>query len=279
MRRLDRAVSCRETAAARHLRHVPLGSCVTAPHEHWRRRSSASAATRIGWFMEVLHSARCMPLGCWNERSCMQNAPECQDPVTTRQDESQTCSDVSLKVKSSLCVRSAKWRCYRGAHRILGPCREGHYQTLWEVAVVGSAGVMSPSVWWPSSYFEPSVQVIGQPSAFRAEPWLSNTPGPRSRSQERGHPLHQNARALTTSGMSSRLHLSKAIRARMKRRINTINANCTRLLAAAAIGHCHVVGFQHSAGEGSSAATRTCCSRKGSNIDADSWRVSKAASW
>ena len=58
----------------------------------------------------------------------MQNAPECQDPVTTRQDESQTCSDVSLKVKSSLRVRSTKWRCYGSAYRILcRECREGHH--------------------------------------------------------------------------------------------------------------------------------------------------------
>lgn len=44
---------------------------------------------------------------------------------------------------------------------------------------------------------------------------------PLLRSQEGGHPLHQNARALIRSGMSSRLHLSKAIRARMKRKMKT----------------------------------------------------------
>jgi hypothetical protein len=158
---------------------------------------------RIGWFIEFLPLGAIRLLSGLDAQSRMQNAPECQDPVTTRQDESQTCSDVSLKVKSSLCVWSAKWRCYGRAHRILcGPCREGHYQMLWKVAVVGSAGIMSPRVCWPSSSFEPSAQVIGHPSAFRAEPWLSNTPGLRSRSQERGHPLHQNARALITSGMS-----------------------------------------------------------------------------
>jgi hypothetical protein len=104
-RRLDRAASCRETAAARHPRHVPLGSCVTTPHEQWRRRSSASAATRIGWFMESLHSARCVPFGCWTGRLCMQNAPECQDLVTTRQDNGKTCRDVFANVKPSFVSR------------------------------------------------------------------------------------------------------------------------------------------------------------------------------
>ena len=69
------------------------------------------------------HSARFVPLGCWNGRSCMQNAPECQDPVTTRQDQGQTCWDVSAKVKPSLVCPAATCRCRQ---EFVGARAKGH---------------------------------------------------------------------------------------------------------------------------------------------------------
>lgn len=55
--------------------------------------------------MEVLPLGAIRAIGwCWNGRSCMQNAPECQDPVTTRQDLGWTCRDVSANMKPSLYV-------------------------------------------------------------------------------------------------------------------------------------------------------------------------------
>lgn len=41
----------------------------------------------------------------------MQNAAECQDPVTTRQDQGQTCWDVFVEVKPSLVCPVATTRC------------------------------------------------------------------------------------------------------------------------------------------------------------------------
>jgi hypothetical protein len=39
----------------------------------------------------------------------MQNAPECQDPVTTRQDRGQTCRDVFASMKSSFTSCGYPW--------------------------------------------------------------------------------------------------------------------------------------------------------------------------
>lgn len=58
----------------------------------------------------------------------------------------------------------------------------------------------------------------GRAERERREPWpRTMARAPAFRVQERGHPLHQDARALTTSGTSLRSHLVRAIRPRTKR--------------------------------------------------------------
>src|SRR6266496_4494110 len=79
----------------------------------------------------------------------------------------------------------------------------------------------------PAEYMSMSHKALPGLACSARSPGEHNGQGSAFMSQERGHPLHQNARALITSGMSSRLHLSKAIRARLKRRIKAVNANCT----------------------------------------------------
>lgn len=60
---------------------------------------------RIGWFMELLPLGAIRLLSGLDAQSRMQNAPECQDPVTTRQDEGQTCWDVFAALKPSLVTK------------------------------------------------------------------------------------------------------------------------------------------------------------------------------
>ena len=85
LRRLARADSRRKTAAA--------GTCGMGREAAGQPprmdigwyRSSARAAMRIGWLMEFLHSTRFALVD--EQESCMQSAPECQDLVTTSQDQ------------------------------------------------------------------------------------------------------------------------------------------------------------------------------------------------
>jgi hypothetical protein len=50
----------------------------------------------------ILHSTRSVRLRGGDLRLCMQNASECQDAVTTRQNHGQTCRDVFTRGKPSL---------------------------------------------------------------------------------------------------------------------------------------------------------------------------------
>jgi hypothetical protein len=61
-----------------------LGKCGNENRMHW-----------------ILHSTRSVRLSGEDLRLCMQNASECQDAVTTRQDHGQTCRDVFVNVKPS----------------------------------------------------------------------------------------------------------------------------------------------------------------------------------
>jgi hypothetical protein len=101
----------------------------------------------------------------------MQDASECQDPVTTRQDQGQTCWDVSAKVKPSLVCPVVTCRCRQ---EFVGARAKGHgsnppqgvpgRQDHWAFAL--------PPVEWVQLHWPTEVGEIVRPGIERRQLYL-----------------------------------------------------------------------------------------------------------